>query len=202
MSPSALAATHALRDASHFQWYLVPLFAFIVYFYCAEAAARRWNIIVAGLAYWSIEWIGEVINSLILHFTGWAPLWGEPGPTSYLIMVGINAETALMFMVFGLAVGKVMQVVASRWLVLAGFSLLAVSVESVLHAWGALTWDWHYWGWPHLWSVVLFAYGPAVGFTVLVHDLKSLRLQLQIIGAVVALDIVSTVVFMGVLGWI
>jgi hypothetical protein len=202
MSASALAATRALRDASHFQWYLVPLFAFVVYFYCSEAAERRWNIIVAGLAYWSIEWIGEVINALILHFSGYAPLWGEPGPTSYLIMVGINAETALMFTVFGLAVGKILQVVENRWLVIAGFSLLAVSVESLLHAWGALTWDWRFWGWPHLWSVVLFAYAPAVAFTIWVHDLKSLRLQFTIIGAVVTLDLACFLVFMGALGWI
>jgi hypothetical protein len=56
MSASALAATRALRDASHLQWYLVPLFAFVVYFYCSEAAT-----------------------------------------------------------VFGLAVGKILQVVANRW---------------------------------------------------------------------------------------
>jgi hypothetical protein len=202
MSPSSLAALHALRDPSHFQWSLVPLFAFVVYFYCSEIAARRWNVVIAGLAYCTIEWIGEVINALWLHFSGWAPLWGEPGPSSYLIMVGINAETAIMFMMFGLAVGKVLMVVRSRLWVIVGFSLLAVSVESVLHAWGALTWDWRFWGWPHLWSVVLFAYAPAVAFTVIVHDLPSRRRQLQILAAVAALDVVCFVVFMGVLGWI
>jgi len=65
------------------------------------------------------DWLGEIGNSLWLHFSGYAPLWGEPGPTAYLILVGINVETTLMFLLFGLAFwwhrpGKLLPATASE----------------------------------------------------------------------------------------
>src|SRR5438132_11595191 len=103
MNPSASAAQalRILRDPSHFQWYVVPLFGIIIYLYCAEIRKKNWDILAAGAAYYGIEWIGEILNSLVLYFTGWAPLWGEPGNTVYLILIKINLETTLMFMLFG-----------------------------------------------------------------------------------------------------
>src|SRR5438105_14460880 len=106
VSASAAQALRILRDPSHFQWYLVPIFGVVVYLYCVEIGKKNWNVLVAGAAYYGIEWFGEVLNSLVLHFSGFAPLWGEPGPSSYLILVGINVETTLMFMLFGLAIGQ------------------------------------------------------------------------------------------------
>jgi hypothetical protein len=200
-SPAAAAALSRLRDASHFDWMLVPILGFVVYLYCQQAAKRSWNIVVAGLAYYAIEWIGEIGNSLILHLSGYAPLWGEPGPTSYLILVGINVETTLMFMVFGLAVGHVLTVVKQRWLVVFGFSLFCVLVETLLNAWGALSWDWRFWGWPHIYTVILGAYGPAVVFTIWVHDLASYRKKLAIIGGVFAVDAIAFAAFVKA-GWI
>jgi hypothetical protein len=201
-SPASLRALQILRDPSHFQWYVVPLFAFVVYFYVVEASKRNWDLIAAGLAYYAIEWIGEILNSLIMHFSGWAPLWGEPGPTAYLILVGINVETTLMFMVFGLAVGKLLEVVRQRWIVVLAFSLLSVSVETLLNAWGALSWDYTWWGWPNIWSVVLFAYAPAVIFAIWLHDMRSLKTKFALIGATFVLDVALLVLFVPVLGWI
>lgn len=181
---------------------LVPLFALVVYLYCAEAARRNWDTIIAGLSYYAIEWIGEILNALILRLTGYAPLWGEPGPSGYLILVGINVETTLMFMIFGLAVGKILKVVSQRWAVILGFSLFSVCVETVLNRWGALSWDYRFWGWPHIWVVILFAYAPAVAFTIWVHDLRSRPLQLKIIGSMFALDAIAFWLLVSVLGWI
>ena len=210
LSPASLRALQILRDPHHFQWYLVPLFGIIVYLYAVELGRKNWNVALAGAAYYGIEWIGEILNSLWLHFSGYAPLWGEPGETAYLILVGINVETTLMFMVFGLAIAKVLPAdprarilgLPNRVLVTLGFSLLAASVETLLNAWGALTWDYSWWGWPNLWSVILFAYAPATAFTIWVHDLRSLRAKLWLLGGIFALDALLLFLFIHVLRWI
>ncbi|MCC7442120.1 MAG: hypothetical protein IT285_10825 [Bdellovibrionales bacterium] len=81
-------------------------------------------------------------------------------------------------------------------------SLLAVTVETALNAAGALTWDYSWWGWPNLWSVILFAYAPATAFAVWIHDLRDQRLRRWIIGGLFALDALCLALFIGVLRWI
>ena len=102
MSDSALQALSILRDGSHFQWYVIPLLAFVFYVYTVEAEKRNWNLILAALAFWGMDWFNEIWNGLVLRFTGYAPVWGEPGPTAYLILVGLNIETMFMFAVAGI----------------------------------------------------------------------------------------------------
>ncbi|MBI3557118.1 MAG: hypothetical protein HY074_12715 [Deltaproteobacteria bacterium] len=209
-SPASVQAMYLLRDSTHFQWALVPIFAVIAYLYCQEISARKWNVVIAGLAFYGIEWLGEVVNALVLHFSGYAALWAEPGPTAYLVLVGLNIETSLMFLVFGLAVAKLLPArpekkifgVPNRLLVILGFSLFSVAVETVLNAWGALTWDYRWWGWPNIWSVILVAYAPAIAFTIWVHDLKSVRHKLWVLGGIYLLDALCLVLFIGVLKWI
>lgn len=209
-SSSATQALLNLRDPSHFQWYVVPLFAIVIYLYLVEAEKKNWNVVLAGLAYYGIEWFGEVLNSLWMHFSGYAPLWGAPSNTAFLILVGINIEITIMFSVFGMAIVKALPQnkslkiygIPNRILVIAGFSLFCVLVETVLNRWGALTWDYSWWGWPNIWSVILFAYAPAVAFTIWVHDLKSTKYKLKILAAVYALDIICAYVFAVRLKWI
>jgi hypothetical protein len=50
--------------------------------------------------------------------------------------------------------------------------------------------------------VVLFAYGPATAFAVWMHDLKSWKAKLAIVGGVYALAAISLIFLIGVLHWI
>jgi hypothetical protein len=102
MSDFALQALSRLREGSNFQWYVIPLLAFVFYVYTVEAEKRNWNLILAGLAFWGADWLNEIINSLVLRSTGYAPIWAEPGPTAYLILIGLNIETMFMFAVAGI----------------------------------------------------------------------------------------------------
>ena len=52
LTASAAQALSILRDTSHFQWYLIPLFALVVYVYAVEVERRNWNLVFAGLAFW------------------------------------------------------------------------------------------------------------------------------------------------------
>lgn len=54
MTESARQALSILRDGSQFQWYLIPLFALVVYVYAVEVERRNWNLVFAGLAYWRL----------------------------------------------------------------------------------------------------------------------------------------------------
>jgi len=59
----ASQALSNLRDPSLFQWYVIPLFAFVVYVYAVEVERKNWNLVFAGLAFWGMDWFNEIWNS-------------------------------------------------------------------------------------------------------------------------------------------
>jgi len=105
---AAMEAARILRDGSLFQWYVIPLFALVVYVYSVEIERRNWNLVFAGLAFWGMDWFNEIWNSLVFHFTNYAPVWGAPGKTAYLILIGLNIEIAFMFAIAGITFGKML----------------------------------------------------------------------------------------------
>ena len=78
-------ALSILRDGSQFQWYVIPLLSFVFYVYVSEMEKKNYALILAGLAFWGMDWFNEIINSLIFHFTNFAPLWCCPGDTALWI---------------------------------------------------------------------------------------------------------------------
>ena len=54
MTESAQQALSILRDGGQFQWYVIPLFAVVVYIYANEVEKKNWNLIFAGLAFWGM----------------------------------------------------------------------------------------------------------------------------------------------------
>src|SRR5438445_10095582 len=77
-------AQHLLRNPSHFKWYTVTLLLLVAYVYSVEIERRRWDIVLAGAALWLVDWVNEVVNALVLHFTHRAAIWTVTGDTSYL----------------------------------------------------------------------------------------------------------------------
>ena len=49
---SATRALEILRDGSQFQWYVIPLFAFVVYVYAVEVERKNWNLIFGLILGW------------------------------------------------------------------------------------------------------------------------------------------------------
>lgn len=47
MTQAAAEALKIPRDGSQFQWYVIPLFALIVYIYAVEIERRRWSLVFA-----------------------------------------------------------------------------------------------------------------------------------------------------------
>jgi hypothetical protein len=210
MSDSASQALSILRDGSHFQWYVIPLLAFVFYVYTVETEKRNWNLILAGLAFWGMDWFNEIVNGLVLRFTGFAPIWGEPGPTAYLILVGLNIETAFMFAVAGIVWTKMLLPnredkilgIPNRWAVAIGGSAFSVFVEYLLNSVHALTWDYPWWNRGAPWLIFLFGYLTFFIVAFWVFDMDTMKKKLQTVGALWSLDIVALIVFVGILRWI
>ncbi len=210
MSDFALEALSRLRDGSNFQWYVIPLLAFVFYVYTIETEKRNWNLVLAGLAFWGADWLNEIVNGLVLRFTGYAPFWGEPGPTAYLFLVGLNIETMFMFAVAGVIWTKMLHPekdfkylgIPNRWAVAIGGSVFSVFVEYLLNSVNALTWDYAWWnrGMPLL--IFLFGYLWFFVFAFWVYDMKDLKRKIQVVGAIWAVDVLALIVFAGFLKWI
>ena len=54
---SANRALAILRDGTQFQWYVIPLLAFVFYVYTVEVEKQNWNLVLAGLAFWGMDWL-------------------------------------------------------------------------------------------------------------------------------------------------
>jgi hypothetical protein len=110
-----LEAQQLLRDETQFKWYVVTLLVLVLYVYAVEVERRRWDVILAGLAFWLADWINEIANSLVLHFTDRAAIWTTTGDTAYLILIGLTIEISLMFAISGVVFAKTLPVFGYLW---------------------------------------------------------------------------------------
>ena len=207
---AARDALNILRDGSLFQWYVIPLFALVVYVYAVEIERRNWNLVFAGLAFWGMDWFNEIWNGLVFHFTQYAPVWGAPGKTAYLILIGLNIEISFMFAIAGVVFSKMLP--PDKRVKILGlpnrlaFAILnavfCVFVEVLLNSVGALTWDYPWWNARAPWLIFVFGYLHFFLVAFWVHDMASIRKKAITVGAIFAVDIVCLVVFAGLLNWI
>jgi hypothetical protein len=204
-------AQEMLRDPSTFQWATITLFLLTFYVYAVEIEARRWHVVLAGLAFWLWDWFNEISNSVILHLTGESALWTINRQTSYLILIGLCIEIAFMFLILPVAYVKLLPKdrdlkilgVNNRWWYIVGCSMLAVAIEVVLNQLGALEWHYGFWNWPFVPLIVIFGYLPFFWIATVIYDLgDNRRKQLRIIGAQLAVVTTMLVVFGPVLNWI
>lgn len=207
---SASAAMAILRDGSQFQWYVIPLFAFVVYVYANVIEKRDWSLVLAGLAFWGMDWFNEIWNGLVFHFTNYAPVWGAPGDTAFLIFIGLNIEICFMFAVAGIVFAKMLP--KDRKLKILGInnriffalanSIFCVIVELWLNSVNALTWDYSWWSAKAPFLIVIFGYLHFFLVCFWVFDMETIRKKLQVVGTIYAVDAVAIILFAGILGWI
>jgi hypothetical protein len=210
MTESASQALSILRDGGLFQWYVIPLLAFAFYVYNVEVEKRNWNLVLAGLAFWGMDWFNEIWNGLVFHFTGYAPVWGAPGKTAYLILIGLNIEIMFMFAVAGIVWGKMLRPdkkakilgLPNRWFVAIAGSAFCVFVEYLLNGVGALTWEYPWWNRRAPWLIFLVGYLTFFIVAFWVHDMKTLKAKLVTVGTIWGIVIASLIVFIPILHWI
>ena len=207
---SALEALKHLRDPSTFQWYVIPLFAFVVYVYAVEIEKKNWSLVFAGLAFWGMDWFNEIWNSLVFHFTNYAPVWGASGKSAYEILIGLNIEISFMFAIAGIAFTKVLPEdkklkiigIPNRWFFAVVYSVFCVVVELLLNAAGVLTWDYSWWNASAPILIVIFGYLTFFIVAYWVFDMKTIKKKITTVGIIFVVDIVAIFVFGFMLGWI
>ena len=210
LTPDSLQALKILREGSQFQWYVIPLLAIVLYVYAVELERRNWDVLFAGLALWGMDWFNETWNALVFHATQYAPVWGAPGNTAYLILIGLNIEICFMFAIAGVVFAKMLPRdkharilgLPNRWVLAAGMSAFCVLVEVLLNAVGALTWDYAWWNARAPWLIFLVGYFPFFVVAFWVHDMASVRKKAAVLGVIYGIDALLLVVFGGVLKWI
>ena len=210
MTESAARALAVLRDGSQFQWYVIPLLAVVIYVYAAEIDKQNWNVLFGGLAFWGMDWFNETWNSLLFHFTGFAPAWGAPADTAYLILIGLNIEICFMFAIAGVTFCKMLPKdkrlkilgIPNRLFIAVVTAAFCVFVEVLLNAVGALTWDWAWWNAGAPWLIFLFGYLHFFLVAFWVHDMEKVSSKAKVVGAIYAVDAVALVLFGPILQWI
>lgn len=209
LTEASVEALYNLRSAANFQWYLIPLLAFVAYVYMVEVEWKRWDIVLAGIAFFGIEFAWEMFNALVLHWSGRSAMWTTPGDTAFLILVGLTIEISIMFAVAGVIITKVLPQdkkqkvlgVPNRLFYPVVFGLGCVFVEVILNQWGVLVWEYSWWSWPNVWLIIV-TYCVGFGLCVLFFDIKSMRVKGALIGVIYTLDIICFIVFANLLGWI
>lgn len=210
MTEFAQEALAILRDGSQFQWYVIPLLAIVVYIYVNEVEKRNWNVVFAGLAFWGMDWINEIVNSVFFHLNGRAPFWGAPGDTAYLILIGLNIEIMFMFAFAGIAWSKMLLPqkstkilgIPNRWFVAITGSVFCVFIEVLLNSVDALTWDWSWWDANTPWLIFLFGYLTFFVVAFWVHDMETVKKKAITTGAIWTIALALVLVFGVGFGWI
>jgi hypothetical protein len=203
-------AERILRDGSTFEWSTVALLGFAVYVYAVEVERRRFDIVLAGLAFWLMDWFNELANSAIYHASGEAPLWAVTGDTSYLILIGLTIEISLMFAISGVIYAKTLPAdprqkllgMPNRLAIGLGFSLFATFVEVLLHGTGYFHWEYWWWNVPFVPLIVVFGYLWFFLIAGYVYDRPDNRSRLRIVGVMAAIVILSVLLFGLILEWI
>jgi hypothetical protein len=203
-------AEQMLRDPVAFQWSTVLLLGIVFYVYAVEVERRRWDIILAGLALWCMDWLNELVNSAVLHISDRAALWTVTGHTSYLILIGLTIELTMFFLIAGVVFVKMLPPdhalrilgIPNRWVFVIGFSCLSVAVEILLHATGYFHWEYWFWNVPFVPLIVIFGYMTFYGMAAWVFDMgQNHRRQVIVVGAIAGVDLVLGVC-LALAGWL
>jgi len=208
--PFTREAERLLRAPGHFQWSTVTLLALAVYVYSVEVERRNWSAILAGLAFWLMDWFNELVNALVLHFNGTAALWTVTGSSSFVILIGLTIEISLFFAINGVVYVKLLPSdrsvrilgIPNRWAIALALSCVSVGVELLLHELGVF--HWHYWWWNAASFPVIVVFGYLTFYVVafVVYDAPSRSRQLAIVSGLALVNLAGGLVFGPTLGWI
>lgn len=198
-------ALEILRNTDTFQWYFIPLLAFVVYIYFTEIANKNWKGIAAGLSLYMVHWFYEIINALIQHFSGHA-LWTVPEGTSFLLLIGVGWELSMMFAVAGLIFSKILPTdpklkilgVNNRIVFALGNAAFFSVFEIFLAETNAFHWVYPWWG---SFPVFVTVYIPFFLAANLAYDWPQAR-QKKFIGSLFAVNAAMLIIFAGILKWI
>lgn len=187
------------------QWYMVPLLLIVIYIVVNELRKKNYMAVLGGVALWGMDVFNELWNSMICFLSGYAPVWGTPqgvGQTSFLILIGYNAEISMMFLLMGIACcmmlpedkKKKIWGINNRIFLAIILTTAAVCVECFLNYCGILTWEWPFWQRTCPWLLWVIGYLPFFATAFYVHDRPSVKSALKVDGIILGTDAVIAIV--------
>lgn len=205
-----IEAEHLLRAPGRLQWSVVTLLALVIYVYAVEVQRGDWSAILAGLAFWLMDWFNELVNALVLHFNGNGALWTVTGSTGYVILIGLTVEISLFFAINGVIFVKLLPEdrslrilgIPNRWAIAIALSLVSVGVELLLHADGIFHWYYPWWNVASFPVIVVFGYLTFYVVSFIVYDARRRSTQLAIVGGLAAFNLTLGLIAGPILGWI
>ena len=210
VTPLTRQAEQLLRAPGHFNWATITLLGLAVYVYAVEIERSNWDAVLAGTAFWLMDWTNEIINALVLHVNGHQALWTVTGDSSFVILIGLNVEISLFFAINGIVFAKLLPAdrsarilgLPNRWVLAVALSLVSVGVELLLHADGVF--HWYYWWWNVASFPVIVVFGYLTFYVVAfwVHDMPQRARQVRVVASLATLNLAAGLLFGVILGWI
>ena len=211
MSDYSVDAMKILRNPqATMKWYVVPLFVLLLYVVAREIKEKNYNIVLGAAALWGMDIFNEIVNSIVFHATGFAPIWGTPnaGGTAFLILIGYNLEISINFVFMGLMAcyslpkdkHKKWFGINNRVVLAVVLAWISVGVECFLNYAGLLTWEYSWWNRSFPWLIFLFGYLTFFSIAFIVHDMEKFKNKFITLGVLYGVDILLLVIF-GFIGW-
>jgi len=211
MSDYSISALKILRNPqATMKWYIVPLVVLLIYVLTREVKEKNYHVLAGAAALWGMDIFNELINSIVFHATGFAPIWGTPdiGGTAFLILIGYNLEISVNFVFMGLLAchslpkDKHMKLLGinNRVYFAVVMTTLAVLVECFLNYAGLLTWEYSWWSRQNPWLIFVFGYLTFFTIAIVVHDMEKFKNKFITLGVLYGVDLLLLVIF-GCKGW-
>ena len=215
MTSASKMALQGMRDLSMLKWYVIPLFAIVLYIYTKEIKKAResknWNAVWAALTLFGMDFFNETWNGLVFHFTKYSAFWTVPGDTALRTMMGWNIEIMFMFSIAGfifyhtISEDKKCKIlgIPNQWFWALFYSAFCVVVECFLNIGGHLVWEYGFWArsWAGVWLIFLFGYFHFYVAVIIVINMRSDRHKIITIATIYSIPIIVNTVCLGLLGW-
>jgi hypothetical protein len=209
VTEASLQVLQILRSPENLQWHVVPLIALVMYIYNSELEKKRHGEVLLGIYFFATSGVVlEIVNALVLHWSGRSALWTTPGNSAFVIYAGWNVEILFLAAIGGLTVLKGLPEKEGRILGAPNRAILpllwavgAVFIEVLLNRGGLLVWEYSHWRWPNVYFMVIWW---AVPYYILLwlHDNLSLGAKRKLAVASVVFAAGCHLLFASLLGWV
>ncbi|MGQ9536094.1 MAG: hypothetical protein ACUVT4_02530 [Actinomycetota bacterium] len=137
-----------MRNITNLQWSVLPLVAVPLYVYAREIQEKNYRTLLTRLAFAECGPLLEMLDGLVMHWTGRTALWVATGESSYLIFVGIDIEIILCFSIIWAAAARALPedkemkipCIPNRALFAPTFGSLSMGADALLNRAGLLLW--------------------------------------------------------------
>ena len=153
-------ALNHVRDVGNFNWTFIFILAVVFYVYWTEIKNKNWDVLIAGVALYSVHWLYEITNAIIAKASGY-PLWTVSGEsTTFILLIGVSWELSMMFSIAGIISYKMLgdnpekrilkfgkfKGITMRMFGVIGMAALFALIESFLAGTEAFIWVYPWWG--------------------------------------------------------